>query len=76
MPIFSFHCTHCQADCELLVSASTAATCPHCGSGSLEKLVSRVAPPGRSARIMAAARSQAHREGHLSNFQETGKKRR
>jgi hypothetical protein len=53
---------------ELLIDSDTVATCRHCGSRRLERLMSRVAPPGRSRAFTKAMRAQAAREGHLSNF--------
>ena len=68
MPLFSFHCPTCDKDVELLMRFSDAPVCPHCGGTSLERLISRVAPELKSKAIMKAARAQAAREGHLSNY--------
>jgi putative FmdB family regulatory protein len=68
MPIFDYHCCDCDADFELLVMSSTTPNCPQCGSQHLEKQLSHVAAPGRSAGLKARARAQAAKEGHLSNF--------
>lgn len=68
MPLYSFHCAKCDADLELLVGSNETAKCPTCGSRKLQRLVSRVAPPGKSRGIIKAGRAQAAREGHLSNF--------
>ena len=67
MPIHDFHCRNCDAQFELLIRAGTPVTCPHCRGVSLEKLLSAAAPPARSAGIIARARAQAKRAGHLSN---------
>ncbi len=45
MPLFEFRCAPCARDFELLVRGSEQAVCPHCGSESLEKLLSEAAPP-------------------------------
>jgi len=68
MPLYSYHCAKCDEDIELLVGSSETPVCPTCGSKRLERLVSRTAPEGKSRGIMKAARSQAARAGHLSNF--------
>ncbi|MDE2371653.1 MAG: zinc ribbon domain-containing protein [Burkholderiales bacterium] len=68
MPIHDYRCTSCKSEFELLVRSTTAPQCPHCGSSALERLVSRVAPAGKSAGIIAAGRSAAAREGHFSNY--------
>ena len=68
MPLYDYRCTACRAEFELLVRASTVPTCPQCGATDLERAVSRVAPAGKSAGIIAAGRRQAAREGHFSNY--------
>ncbi len=68
VPLFSYHCAQCDTDVELLVRGSDTPVCPGCGAANLERLMSRVAPGGKSAGIIKSARAQAAREGHLSNF--------
>ncbi|MCB2060126.1 MAG: zinc ribbon domain-containing protein [Novosphingobium sp.] len=68
MPLFDFHCPHCDQTVELLLRAADPAACPKCGGTDLKRLVSRVSPPGKSKAMASAARAQAGREGHLSNF--------
>ena len=68
MPLFDYHCKACNAEFELLVRASTVPTCPHCASTELEKCVSRIAPAGKIAGVVAAGRRQAAREGHFSHY--------
>lgn len=75
MPFYSFHCAKCAADIELLVGMSETPACPTCGSRKLSRLPSLVAAPGKSKGIMKAARAQAAREGHLSNFSRAERKR-
>jgi putative FmdB family regulatory protein len=51
MPIYEYQCRNCDATFEALVQAGAAAACPHCGSSSLDKLLT--APfisSGRTAR--------------------------
>lgn len=67
MPIHDFHCRGCDAQFELLIRAGTPAICPKCGCEALDKLLSAAAPPSKSAGIIAKARAQAARAGHLSN---------
>jgi putative FmdB family regulatory protein len=68
MPLYDYHCKACQDEFELLVRASTVPTCPRCGSTELERAISRVAPPGKNAGIIAAGRRAAAKEGHFSNY--------
>ncbi len=68
MPLYTYHCKECDKDAELLVRSSGTPACPACGSQSLERLLSRPAQQGKSAGIKKAARAQAARAGHLSNF--------
>jgi putative FmdB family regulatory protein len=68
MPLYSYHCKKCDEAFESLIDSATVATCPHCGSRRLSRLMSRVAPPGRSGAHAKSMRAQAGREGHLSNF--------
>lgn len=76
MPIFDYHCCDCDADFELLVMSGSIPSCPQCGSQRLEKQLSRVAAPGRSAEIIARGRAQAAKEGHLSHFSPAERKLR
>jgi putative FmdB family regulatory protein len=75
MPIYGFHCATCADDIELLIGASEIPVCPNCGGKKLQRLLSRTAPPAKSRGIMKAARSQAAREGHLSNFSRAERRR-
>ncbi len=68
MPLYSYHCKECDKDIELLARFGSTPACPTCGSQKLERLMSRPAPQGKSAGIAKAARVQAGRAGHLSNF--------
>ncbi len=68
MPLYSFHCKKCDSDMELLVDTDTAPTCTRCGSRRLTRLMSKVAPSGKSRSFAKTMRAQAGREGHLSNF--------
>jgi putative FmdB family regulatory protein len=68
MPLYGYHCAECDKEIELLITAGDTPTCPRCGSESLERLMSRVAPPGKSRGFAKAARARAAREGHLSNY--------
>lgn len=68
MPLYEYLCKKCDQRAELLIRSSTVATCPHCGSTQLKKLVSAPTMPGRSAGVIAAGRARAAREGHTSNY--------
>lgn len=68
MPIHDYRCNACGETFELLVRSNSVAQCKHCGSTTLERQVSLVAPQGSSRGIIQAARSAAAREGHFSNY--------
>jgi putative FmdB family regulatory protein len=51
MPIYEYRCSECNAGFEVLVRGSSAVSCPHCGSRSVEKLLSApVMLSGQTAR--------------------------
>lgn len=71
MPLYDYQCRNCGQQFETLVRTGTTPVCPHCGGADLDKQVSAPVPPGRSKAIIASARRQAAREGHLSNYSAT-----
>ena len=74
MPLFNFRCRACGHEAELLVRPSEAPSCPSCGAGDLERLVSLVAPQGKSGAVLKSARSAAAKEGHFSNYAKAERK--
>ena len=68
MPIYDYHCPACGHRFEALVRYGSTPACPGCGGSALERQISAPVPPGQSKAIIASARRQAAREGHLSNF--------
>lgn len=76
MPLFDFHCKQCDLDFEELVRGSATPVCPECGSSQVEKRVSLPAPQGKTAGLVARARTQAAREGHFSNYAPSERPRR
>jgi len=68
MPLYDYRCPACQAEFELLVRTGTPIACPHCGATGLERALSRIAPAGKIAGVVAAGRRQAAREGHFSHY--------
>jgi putative FmdB family regulatory protein len=68
MPLYDFRCSACNHVFEELVRHGEVPSCPQCGSSSAEKQLSAPAAPGHSGEIVASARRQAAREGHLSNY--------
>lgn len=68
MPLYDYHCNDCGSEFELLVKSSTVPACPGCGSQRLDKRLALTAPAGRSAGLLAQARTQAAREGHFSHY--------
>lgn len=75
MPLYSYRCGACDRDFELLISSSDKPACPTCGNRKLERLVSRTAPEGKSRNLAKSARAQAAREGHLSNYSRSERRR-
>jgi putative FmdB family regulatory protein len=59
MPLFSYHCTGCDTEFEILVIGAEQPTSPDCGSAELEKLLSRVAPEPRVPEPVGACGSCA-----------------
>lgn len=75
MPLFSFRCKACNHEFEALVRSSEVPVCAACGSGALDKLVSRIAPEGKSGSILKNARTAAAKEGHFSNYSKAERSR-
>jgi len=75
VPLYSYHCSNCDNEFEILVGVSETATCPACGSAKLEQMMSRIAPDQKTKSFLKAARAQAGREVHLSNFSAAERKR-
>jgi len=74
MPLFDFYCKSCDKTFELLAKSSSKPVCPEC-NGEIEKQLSRIAPAGKTAGILANARAQAAKEGHFSNYSSAEKKK-
>lgn len=68
MPLFDFHCPQCQHHFEQLVRAGNPATCPQCGSTTVEKAVSRIAPAGKIEAIRLSNRRAADAQGHFNHY--------
>ncbi|SIT43632.1 FmdB family regulatory protein [Paraburkholderia ribeironis] len=69
MPLYDYVCRNCRLRFETLVRAGTTPVCPRCRrSTELDKQVSAPSAPVRSKAIITAARRQAAREGHFSNY--------
>ena len=68
MPLFDFHCPACGADFERLVRAGTLPDCPQCHATTVERRLSRIAPAGTCAAVVASARRAAAKEGHFSHY--------
>jgi putative FmdB family regulatory protein len=75
MPLYSYHCAECDKDVEVLIGSSDTPVCPTCASQDMERLVSRTAPEGKSRSLVKSARAQAAREGHLSHFSRSKRRR-
>lgn len=68
MPFYSYLCPACDAAFETLVRGDDIPACPQCGNQSLERLPSAAALHGKTKAALSAARTQAAREGHFSNY--------
>jgi putative FmdB family regulatory protein len=68
MPLYSFHCSACDAQSELLMRSNETAICPACGSEKMERLPSWLAPDLKMEKMRKAGRAAAARAGDLSNF--------
>lgn len=68
MPIYDYQCSACGHEFEELVRLNETPNCPSCGASAPKRLMSVPAAPGRSKAVVASARQQAAREGHLSNY--------
>ncbi|OIQ94556.1 zinc ribbon domain protein [mine drainage metagenome] len=73
MPLYSYHCTACGQEFELLVRGDDSPACPHCHSAALERLPGAAALPGKTRAAIASARRQAAREGHFSHYSKAEK---
>lgn len=70
MPYYSYRCTACAEEFEVLVRASDtdAPVCPKCGGGALERMLGAGAPVGKLAETLKGVRARAAKEGHFSNY--------
>lgn len=70
MPLYSFHCPGCEAefDAQLDSSDAPAPPCPSCGGTSVSRMPAAPAIGGRLKSGLQAARKQAAKEGHFSNY--------
>lgn len=75
MPLYTYNCPTCEKEFELLVRSGETPVCPECGGEALERLMSLTAPQGKMAGMARAARAQAGREGHLSNYSRSERRR-
>jgi putative FmdB family regulatory protein len=58
MPLYDFHCPHCDHEFEAHSEAGAEATCPECGAIDAERLWRPIASPSRiGLRGYAAQRS-------------------
>jgi putative FmdB family regulatory protein len=73
MPIFDFNCKSCGHPFETLVRAGSKPVCPQCGSATLEKCLSRIAPAGKIEAIRMAHRRVAAAQGHLDHYSPSDK---
>ncbi len=68
MPLHDYRCQACGAEFETLVRSGSVPACPRCGSHALDRLVSRIAPHGNTATLVANGRRAANKEGHFSHY--------
>lgn len=75
MPIYSYRCTKCENEFETLVRSNDVPECPKCGASDLERLLAPPAPQGKSKAYAQKMRAAAAREGHLSNYSRSERRR-
>jgi putative FmdB family regulatory protein len=68
MPLYSYECEDCHAECELLVRGSDTPVCPSCGSAKLQQRVAKICVEIKYPAIAKSWRRAAAAEGDLSNF--------
>jgi putative FmdB family regulatory protein len=68
MPLYTYACSDCDAQFELLVRSSDTPVCPHCGSEKLQQQVSKICVEIKYPAIAKSWRKAAAAEGDLSNF--------
>lgn len=68
MPLHDYHCPGCGHAFEFLVRSGRTPVCPQCGSTTLEKAVSRIAPAGKIEAIRLSNRRLAAAQGHFSHY--------
>ena len=68
MPLYSYACEDCQAECELLVRSNETPACPSCGSARLTQQIAKICNEIKYPAIARSWRQRAAREGDLSNF--------
>ena len=73
MPIYDYRCKTCGHPFEALVRSDTVPVCPKCGSTTLEKCVSPLAPAGKIEAIRMAHRRVAAAQGHLDHYSPSDK---
>lgn len=62
MPIYEYHCEHCDQDFECLVMGSDKPECPHCSSHEVQRLLSAcgfVSKGGGGETVKASAGASA-----------------
>ena len=73
MPIYDYNCQSCGHSFETLVRTGSTPACPQCGSTTLEKQVSRLAPAGKIEAIRMAHRRVAAAQGHFDHYSASDK---
>lgn len=75
MPLYTYQCKKCDKIFETLILGSEKASCPACRGKKLDWLPGIPSPPPWSKTVVKAARAQAFREGHLSNYSKSDQER-
>lgn len=76
MPLYDYYCAPCASTIELLTRFDAKPACPLCGGVNMERLLATPAAASKHHQVVAAARAQAGREGHLSHYTPSELKRR
>ncbi|MGB0694630.1 MAG: FmdB family zinc ribbon protein [Rhodospirillaceae bacterium] len=68
MPLYSYACSGCAAEFEILVGQGEQPSCPECGGQDLQRLLSRTVAASQANAVKGVARRMAAKEGHFSNY--------
>lgn len=75
MPVLTYECKKCGKTFDAFLLSGEKAACPKCGGKKLEWIPGGVFEEPKSKGKIKAARAQAEREGHMSNYSRSSRQR-